>query len=341
MAFGDLESAAQNRGGVLSLAQTIGNLVADGIQQAGQQKSLLDPNNSDWTSEGTTGETVHTTPVEVSDLPPITATAFDPSDLINTIPSLNIANSGGTMGVPIPTPRPYTGDLDAATAAGYTDPQIAEHLSNGDHFDAQQGGWFGKDGIENVIVDGTRSPEDRSGWIQVAANGSLNGLLAKKPVKINVAMHYYWAANVAGSRYHSYLEIRNGNQHYYLSGGPAIRNGSGPLYFGLDAVGLVDLDPSMGDLKAWASPTRSDKTFSMSSKEWSVQIGTVTMPWDDAVAVLTNEANAVDNGHYPYSAVYDNSNSLAFSGARALGLSPTPPSDISVPAWDHTVPPGK
>ena len=37
MAFGDLESAAQNRGGVLSLGQTIGNAIVDGIEEGQTQ----------------------------------------------------------------------------------------------------------------------------------------------------------------------------------------------------------------------------------------------------------------------------------------------------------------
>jgi LysM repeat protein len=58
---------------------------------------------------------------------------------------------------PVPVPRPYTGDLNAASAAGYTESEINEHLGNGDYFDANQVGWFNR-GIENVIVDAPSAP---------------------------------------------------------------------------------------------------------------------------------------------------------------------------------------
>lgn len=157
-------------------------------------------------------------------------------------------------------------------------------------------------------------------------------------------MHYYCAANVFGPRYHSYLEIRNGSGgHFYLSGGPAIRGGgggNGTAYILLDAAGLASWDPIYGDLKAWAAPNTSSSTYSQASGQWSVPLGTVNMNWSAAEAVLTDEAAAVNNGNITYDAIYENSNSVSFSGARALGLNPTPPPNLSVPAWGTNIPPG-
>jgi YD repeat-containing protein len=50
------------------LVQTVGNMVADRLSQP---KSLLDPDNGEWTSDGTTGERVHTERVTVGELPPL------------------------------------------------------------------------------------------------------------------------------------------------------------------------------------------------------------------------------------------------------------------------------
>jgi hypothetical protein len=152
-----------------------------------------------------------------------------------------------------------------------------------------------------------------------------------------------WAANVLGSRYHSYLEIRNKNgDHFYLSGGPAIKGGGGGNnvgYITLDTIGLASWDPIYGDLKAWAASNTNSSTDSKAPGEWSVPLGNVDEGWDAAKAVLADEAAAVNRGNITYDAIYENSNSVAFSGARALGLNPTPPASLSVPAWQTSIPP--
>jgi RHS repeat-associated protein len=180
-----------------------------------------------------------------------------------------------------------------------------------------------------------------SGWLsypeQKAADAINSG-------NVSAYMHYYWAADVFGPRYHSYLEIRNGSDgHFYLSGGPAIRGGgggNGTAYILLDAAGLARWDPIYGDLKAWAAPKTSSSTYSRASGQWSVPLGRVNMNWSAAEAVLTDEAAAVNSMKITYDAIYENSNSVSFSGARALGLNPTPPANLSVPAWQTNIPIG-
>jgi len=89
-------------------------MFAGGIQQASQPKSLLDPNNGEWTSEGTTGATVHTIPVEVSALSDVLGTSADDaypsgisvvarttSALSKTSPSVSLVASSPDGGLPV------------------------------------------------------------------------------------------------------------------------------------------------------------------------------------------------------------------------------------------------
>ncbi|MEJ0027167.1 MAG: LysM peptidoglycan-binding domain-containing protein [Rhizomicrobium sp.] len=81
------------------IGQTIGNAMAGGVQQASQPKSLLDLNNGDWTTEGTTGATIHDTPVEVSDLPPPTYAISEDGSSI-TLPGNFVLGSDGSDTTP-------------------------------------------------------------------------------------------------------------------------------------------------------------------------------------------------------------------------------------------------
>ena len=171
IALGDLESGARTRVRVLSLGQTIGNLVAGGIQQSQQP-------DDGWSSEGTTGATVHNTPVEVSDLPPIDMPTVDLSGLIATVPSLNIASDIAST----PTPNvvisqhaaqssPTMGEL---IPANYVQPQEWQDSSNGQWMYQDSGGalysWDNNQSqwIETVIVTpngGKDAAIGLGGWI--------------------------------------------------------------------------------------------------------------------------------------------------------------------------------
>lgn len=195
-------------------------------------------------------------------------------------------------------------------------------------------------------VEGLREPNNRSGWITAAGNGSLNGLLSREPPAprgVTVILGYkpIDGAPIAG---HSYMKIVGpGGREFFLRGGPG-SNTDGPASGG--SVGVLAAD-SAGTKSAYsgnahfghlsvdtgygALEVENDKADNATKV-----VGHVDMTFDEALQKLQKFGNAVNAAKIEYWPLSTNSNAVSHQAVTVLGL-PRPSDPVWAPGSDVTL----
>jgi hypothetical protein len=193
---------------------------------------------------------------------------------------------------------------------------------------------------------GLREPNDRSGWITAAGNGSLNGLLgrassAQRGVTVLLGYKPIDGAPIAD---HSYVKIVGaGGREFFLRGGPG-PNTDGPASGG--SAGVLAAD-SAGTKSAYGGNAhfgnlsvdtgyRALKVESGKADNATKVVGHVDMTFDEAMRKLLKFGDAVNAAKIKYWPLSTNSNAVSHQAVTVLGL-PRPSDPVWTPGSDVTL----